>query len=147
MYLCSDLSFFNLASMKQIFVCSLAFLLGSSGTMAQSVSDRVELNEKESVGMTLSRFSPVKPKSEDANALLVIRCCVCCDKTNQPSQAFPMRSVRSRSARPSTQPPTKWATSCVLQQGVSFGETSLTAMRGNPTTTEESTLSTPVLGH
>lgn len=55
--------------MKKIFVCSLAFLLGSSGAMAQSVSDRVELNEKESVGMTLSRFSPVKPKSEDANAL------------------------------------------------------------------------------
>lgn len=38
--------------MKKIFVCSLAFLLGSSGAMAQSVSDRVELNEKESVGMT-----------------------------------------------------------------------------------------------
>ena len=57
--------------MKKIFVCSLAFLLGSSGAMAQSVSDRVELNEKESVGMTLSRFSPVKPKSEDANALLL----------------------------------------------------------------------------
>lgn len=48
--------------MKKIFVCSLAFLLGSSGAMAQSVSDRVELNEKESVGMALSRFSPVKPK-------------------------------------------------------------------------------------
>ena len=45
----AEILFFNLASMKKIFVCSLAFLLGSSGAMAQSVSDRVKLNEKESV--------------------------------------------------------------------------------------------------
>ena len=87
--------------MKQIFVCSLAFLLGSSGAMAQSVSDRVELNEKESVGMTLSRFSPVKPKSEDANALLrypMLRL-VRQDEPTKPSIPYAERTFTERKAQ------------------------------------------------
>ena len=87
--------------MKKIFVCSLAFLLGSSGAMAQSVSDRVELNEKESVGMTLSRFSPVKPKSEDANALLrypMLRL-VRQDEPTKPSIPYAERTFTERKAQ------------------------------------------------
>lgn len=87
--------------MKKIFVCSLAFLLGSSGAMAQSVSDRVKLNEKESVGMTLSRFSPVKPKSEDANALLrypMLRL-VRQDEPTKPSIPYAERTFTERKAQ------------------------------------------------
>lgn len=93
--------FFNLASMKKIFVCSLAFLLGSSGAMAQSVSDRVKLNEKESVGMTLSRFSPIKSKSKDANALLrypMLRL-VRQDEPTKPSIPYAERTFTERKAQ------------------------------------------------
>lgn len=69
--------------------------------MAQSVSDRVELNEKESVGMTLSRFSPVKPKSEDANALLrypMLRL-VRQDEPTKPSIPYAERTFTERKAQ------------------------------------------------